>query len=76
MAQVEINGRIFDIDLIVFDKDGTLIALNHLWGQQIEKWGGLIQEKLNADEAIIRFEPAGLVIFQNQVFIVVFAVDD
>ena len=28
MAQVEINGHVFDVDMIVFDKDGTLIELD------------------------------------------------
>jgi phosphoglycolate phosphatase len=32
MPTISINKRLFDIDLIVFDKDGTLIDLHFLWG--------------------------------------------
>jgi phosphoglycolate phosphatase len=31
MPQISANGRLFPIDLIVFDKDGTLIDFYHLW---------------------------------------------
>jgi phosphoglycolate phosphatase len=31
MPQISVNGRLFPIDLIVFDKDGTLIDFYHLW---------------------------------------------
>jgi len=43
MTEVAINGHTFNIDLIVFDKDGTLIKLD-VWGYQLEKWGKLLQE--------------------------------
>lgn len=47
MAKLSAKGRQFDVDLIVFDKDGTLIELDFLWSQQIEKWGRLLQTKLS-----------------------------
>ncbi len=53
MTDVIINGRSFDVDLIVFDKDGTLIELDFLWGQQIEKWGRLVQETLKLDDRFL-----------------------
>jgi len=31
MAQVSVNKQCYDIDLVVFDKDGTLIDFHHLW---------------------------------------------
>ncbi|MCB1811666.1 MAG: HAD family hydrolase [Candidatus Competibacteraceae bacterium] len=37
MPTLLINGRDFAIDLIVFDKDGTLIDLHHLWGQRTRR---------------------------------------
>ncbi|MEM7331352.1 MAG: HAD family hydrolase [Chloroflexota bacterium] len=53
MTKLTINGRVFDIDMIVFDKDGTLIELDFLWGRQIEKWGYLIQSRLQLEDAFL-----------------------
>lgn len=54
MSTVTINERKFDVDLIVFDKDGTLIALD-VWGHQLEKWGRLVQADASlADEDLHR----------------------
>lgn len=52
MTQIVVNGRSFDVDMIVFDKDGTLIDLN-LWGQQIEKWGKLLKNRFALGDAEI-----------------------
>src|SRR5882757_7505526 len=34
MAKIAVGERIFDIDLVAFDKDGTLIDFYHLWGRR------------------------------------------
>ena len=52
MTEVAINGRTFDVDLIVFDKDGTLIKLD-VWGYQLEKWGKLLQQNVDLTDAEI-----------------------
>ena len=46
MSHVLIKEHSFDVDLIVFDKDGTLIKLD-LWGHQLEKWGNLLRKRLD-----------------------------
>ena len=39
MANVQVNGRLYDnIQLIAFDKDGTLLDFHHLWGQKAQLW--------------------------------------
>lgn len=50
MATIEVNGRFFSCDLIIFDKDGTLIDLHYLWSQKIEAWMGALQSTLPLPE--------------------------
>jgi len=45
MGTVTIHQRRFDVDCIVFDKDGTLIELNALWGPRTERWVEAIAAK-------------------------------
>ena len=51
MPTVSINGRTFEIDLIVFDKDGTLIDLHYLWGQRTRRCTDWLCDQL-ADQAV------------------------
>jgi phosphoglycolate phosphatase len=37
VGKLFINGHAFDVELIVFDKDGVLIDFSHLWGKRAEK---------------------------------------
>lgn len=53
MSGVTIHDRAFEVDAIVFDKDGTLLELDS-WGQVLEKWGRLLGERLDLPETSIR----------------------
>ncbi len=37
MAQLSLNETPFDVDLVAFDKDGTLIDFYHLWGHKAQR---------------------------------------
>ncbi len=37
MAKLFLNETSFDVDLVAFDKDGTLIDFYHLWGQKAQR---------------------------------------
>ncbi|MEM7532749.1 MAG: HAD-IA family hydrolase [Chloroflexota bacterium] len=52
MTQVAISGHVFDIDMIAFDKDGTLIELD-IWSQLFEQWGKLLQARLSLSDSVL-----------------------
>lgn len=52
MATLSLNSRTFDIDLVVFDKDGTLIDLHHLWGNKAKLWVEGLVEQVNGDDVL------------------------
>lgn len=52
MATLSLNGRPFEIDLVVFDKDGTLIDLHHLWGEKARLWVEGLVEQVDGDDAL------------------------
>lgn len=37
MAKLSLNETPFDVDLVAFDKDGTLIDFYHLWGRKAQR---------------------------------------
>ena len=40
MPLLHLHGRTYDIDLIAFDKDGTLLDFDHIWGNLFDDWLG------------------------------------
>ncbi len=52
MAQLLLNDRIFDIELVVFDKDGTLIDFHHLWGQKAKLWVECLVQRVGGGERL------------------------
>ena len=52
MAQLLLNDRIFDIELVVFDKDGTLIDFHHLWGQKAMLWVECLVQRVGGGERL------------------------
>ena len=52
MAQLSLNGRLFDVDLIAFDKDGTLIDFHQLWGRRARLWVEWLQRQVNGSASL------------------------
>jgi phosphoglycolate phosphatase len=38
MAKLAAGNKVVDVDLVAFDKDGTLIDFHHLWGRKARLW--------------------------------------
>jgi phosphoglycolate phosphatase len=49
MPQISANGRYYPIDLIVFDKDGTLIDFYHLWATKAKTAVAALLAQLDQD---------------------------
>ena len=50
---VQVNGRSFSsIQLIAFDKDGTLVNFHHLWGQRTRQWVETMVAEVSGDEGV------------------------
>ena len=50
MASLSVDRRVIPgVDLVVFDKDGTLIELYHYWSQMVALRARLIREALGLD---------------------------
>lgn len=52
MARVQIGDKFFETALIVFDKDGTLVDLHHMWGDMSMQWIDAMLEPLSQDRGI------------------------
>ena len=50
---IQVNGRSFSsIQLIAFDKDGTLVNFHHLWGQRTRQWVEAMVAEVSGDEGL------------------------
>ncbi len=50
---IQVNGRsFFSIQLIAFDKDGTLVNFHHLWGQRTRQWVEAMVAEVSGDEGL------------------------
>jgi phosphoglycolate phosphatase-like HAD superfamily hydrolase len=64
LGVISIHQHEFDVDCIVFDKDGTLIELNALWGGRSQRWveaisasTGLMEKTRQDLYAILGYSP-------------------
>lgn len=54
MVDIRIGVNVIrDIDLMIFDKDGTLIELYHYWSQMVAMRAKIIAERLNLNDSFI-----------------------
>lgn len=54
MPLVDIAGREFDVDVVVFDKDGTLIDFHVMWGSRAVAAVGALLDELGRDDRLER----------------------
>lgn len=54
MVDICVRGEVIrDVDLVIFDKDGTLLELYHYWSQMVALRAKIIGERLNLNDALI-----------------------
>ena len=54
MVDICVKGEVIrDVDLVIFDKDGTLLELYHYWSQMVAMRARIIGERLNLNDALI-----------------------
>ncbi len=52
MAAVTVGDARFDVELIVFDKDGTLIDFHHMWGRRTETSVSVLLQAVGGDRRL------------------------
>jgi phosphoglycolate phosphatase-like HAD superfamily hydrolase len=52
MARIGVGTKIFDVDMAVFDKDGTLIDFFHLWGHKARRAVDAVAAHFGGDAAL------------------------
>lgn len=52
MADLEILGSAIDADLVIFDKDGTLIDFEYYWGQRMRLCGQRLVQRVRGDTTL------------------------
>ncbi len=69
MAQLSVNGQTFSTRLIAFDKDGTLVDFNHLWGQKTKLWLEQMVKNVAGDSSLraALYNTLGFSVEQNRV---------
>lgn len=69
MCIICIQNREFDVDCVIFDKDGTLIEIDNFWGPRVQKWADLVATSLNLKDKFKRdvFDLLGYSISQKQI---------
>jgi len=69
MCIIRIQSQEFDVDCVIFDKDGTLIEIDNFWVPRVQKWADSIATSLNLEYEFKKevFDLLGYSISQNQV---------
>ena len=52
MAKLWLDNEAVDVDLVVFDKDGTLIDFEYYWGERTRRCGERLIERVGGDDAL------------------------
>jgi phosphoglycolate phosphatase-like HAD superfamily hydrolase len=52
MAKVLLNETPFDVDLVAFDKDGTLIDFYHLWGHKAQRCVDALMQQVGGNHEL------------------------
>jgi phosphoglycolate phosphatase len=69
MCIICIQNQEFDVDCVIFDKDGTLIEIDDFWAHRVQKWTDAIATSLNLKDEFKKdaFDLLGYSISQNHV---------
>jgi HAD superfamily hydrolase (TIGR01549 family) len=69
MCIIRIQSQEFDVDCVIFDKDGTLIEIGNFWVPRVQKWIDVIATSLNLEYEFKKdvFDLLGYSISQNHI---------